>query len=553
MNILSKSILINMVFLFLTTSIGLAATWNTFKTVTYTGNGSEQSIELGFKPDLVWIKNRNAAYSNTLIDSVRGDHFLPSDATGMGGVADFIDFVPEGIKLKSSSIHINSAGGNFVAWCWKADQDGFTNSTQTERYSLESGLSIVKYTGDGVAGRTISHSLGKKPKRIVVKSLERVANWFVWDEALDDGKVLYQQDIPAQQSSTVFNNSDPTDSVVFFDDSLAVNANGEGYIAYIFTDTPNVSAFGTYTGSGLAGLSIDLGLKPDWIMIKRTDVEGDWIIYDSKRKEDNPTHAYLRANSHCVEGTYGTGIAWSSMIDFEDTGFTFTPGSTQWNMVNASGGKYIYMAFADNQGPQINFSSNVSSIDLKADPVQSATLSWDVSHTGDISIEPGNYTALNQTGSLIVTPDCSTIYTLTVAIGQELFYEQVSVNVTNGYAQGPGFNLKGPVGVGVLQPLEMLEVNGKIKAKEVIVTNDGWADHVFKKGYALPDISSVKNHIQLHQHLPGIPSAAQIGSEGLPVSKMLELQMEKIEELTLYIIELNEKNQELEQRIKMLE
>lgn len=66
----------------------------------------------------------------------------------------------------------------------------------------------------------------------------------------------------------------------------------------------------------------------------------------------------------------------------------------------------------------------------------------------------------------------------------------------------------------------------------------GWADYVFDEKYLLPSLESVEQHIKANKHLPGIPSAATIEKEGLNVGKVQAKMMEKIEELTLYVIEL---------------
>ena len=156
-------------------------------------------------------------------------------------------------------------------------------------------------------------------------------------------------------------------------------------------------------------------------------------------------------------------------------------------------------------------------------------------------------------GTASVTPTGTTTYTLTAAVGENTISEHVTVNVTNGFDQGGKFTVDGKVGIGVLDPQNALEVNGTVRAREVIVTTQGWADYVFNKDYDLQNLDSVENYILKNRHLPGIPSAGQLESRGLSVSGMLELQMKKIEELTLYIIELSKENKALEQRLNALE
>jgi hypothetical protein len=81
-----------------------------------------------------------------------------------------------------------------------------------------------------------------------------------------------------------------------------------------------------------------------------------------------------------------------------------------------------------------------------------------------------------------------------------------------------------------------LDVNGKIRADEIVVNTDG-ADFVFDDNYILPELSQVKSFIQQNRHLPGIPSATTMQSEGMGVSEITTLLLQKIEELTLYVLQ----------------
>ena len=83
-----------------------------------------------------------------------------------------------------------------------------------------------------------------------------------------------------------------------------------------------------------------------------------------------------------------------------------------------------------------------------------------------------------------------------------------------------------------------LSVNGYIKSKEIVVELANWADYVFDKNYPLKPLSEVENFIKENKHLPNIPSALDIESDGLKVGDIQKRMMEKIEELTLYVIEL---------------
>ena len=112
-------------------------------------------------------------------------------------------------------------------------------------------------------------------------------------------------------------------------------------------------------------------------------------------------------------------------------------------------------------------------------------------------------------------------------------------------------NENGNVGIGTAHNGDYkLTVKGTLAARKVKVTQEAWADFVFEEHYALPTLQSVEAHIKTHKHLPGIPAASEIAEKGMDLGDMQQKQMQKIEELTLYIIELNKKIQELEKKIK---
>ncbi len=121
------------------------------------------------------------------------------------------------------------------------------------------------------------------------------------------------------------------------------------------------------------------------------------------------------------------------------------------------------------------------------------------------------------------------------------------------FAEG-GTIINGPVGIGTIyiDPVYKLAVNGNIRSKEIIVES-GWADYVFNKEYKLPSLYEVENFILQYNHLPNIPTAAEIEKDGLKVGELQKKMMEKIEELTLYVIAQKKENEELKKRVEQLE
>ncbi len=129
----------------------------------------------------------------------------------------------------------------------------------------------------------------------------------------------------------------------------------------------------------------------------------------------------------------------------------------------------------------------------------------------------------------------------------------------------------GNVAIGNADPKAKLDVSGDILAKEirvedvtadniVVKTNGNTADFVFDKEYKLGKLNDIEKYISENKHLPGIPSAAQMEESGVNLAQMNKLLLQKIEELTLYVIDLKRDNQKMEadrgqeqEKCKMLE
>ena len=308
-----------------------------FNTVTWTGNGSK--ITTGLRPDLIWYKARNVSGYGGVVNAIRGDDYYlqtyTTDAeTYSSGllVSDSTGFTPSSIFTTNS----------YVAWNWLANGAGVSNTdgdiTSTVSASTTSGFSIVKWTGTGSDG-TIGHGLGVAPKMVIVKSLANTTAWMVYHASLGNAQEIYLNSSSGSGASTAWNSTTPTYNVISLDGGAGngVNASGD-YIAYVFAEKKGFSKFGSYTGNGSAdGTFIYTGFKPALLIRKRTDASNDWYINDNKRAGYNPQNDYLFPNTTQAESAL-------QRFDFLSNGFKIrtTDGGD-----NASGGTYIYMAFAE--------------------------------------------------------------------------------------------------------------------------------------------------------------------------------------------------------------
>ncbi|MFY0253363.1 hypothetical protein ACDQ55_05330 [Chitinophaga sp. 30R24] len=111
----------------------------------------------------------------------------------------------------------------------------------------------------------------------------------------------------------------------------------------------------------------------------------------------------------------------------------------------------------------------------------------------------------------------------------------------------------GRVGIGISNPQSELAVAGTITSKRVKVTASGWPDYVFHKDYKLPSLLETEAYIAINSHLPGIPAAKEIERDGLDIAEINKQLLQKIEELTLHLINQQKEIEELKDWKKKLE
>ena len=324
-----------------------------FETVTYSGTGSTNKIEsLEFAPDLVWVKRRNSTSYHIWSDTVRGaGNYLVSnttDAESSGGSQLINGFLKDGFQVGTENA-VNNGSGTYVAWCWKAGGTAVTNNDGSKSVTLsanqEAGFSIIEFAGNA-ANATIGHGLGKKPKWFIVKSRTHSQNWFVYHVSTGATKNPRLNDsAAAYTTANIWNNTEPTDTVINLGSSSGVNGNGNSYICYCWTDIPGYSKFGSYTGNGSSdGTYVHLGFKPAWILVKRSSASENWALWDNKRDGGvNPNGYLLRPDSTNDEGGNVTG----HQIDLLSNGFKLRFTDSKGN---GNGSTYIYMAFAEQPG-----------------------------------------------------------------------------------------------------------------------------------------------------------------------------------------------------------
>ena len=319
---------------------------------TYSGNSSGASVvnAAGFKPDLVWMKSRNAARNHELVDSVRGTAYtLFSNLTNAEASDTRISsFNSNGFTYTTNSNSANT-GDTDVAWQWQAGQ-GTTSSntsgsiTSTVSVNATAGFSVVTYTGNSTAGATVGHGLGVAPSFIIVKCRNFATEWYVKATAISgaSNNALKLQSTDAVTSAfNYWNSTAPTSTVFTLGNDGGVNG-AANYVAYCWTPITGFSAFGSYTGNGSTnGPFVYVGFRPKFVIIKRTDASDNWYTFDSARSGYNYANDALSPNLSDAEYS---GLTYN-FIDLLSNGFKMRD---TYAGRNASGGTYIYAAFAEN-------------------------------------------------------------------------------------------------------------------------------------------------------------------------------------------------------------
>ena len=326
-----------------------------FKTVLWTGDGTnDRAISTGARCDFVWAKTRDVTGSPRIYDNCRGaDLRLLTDGTG--AEATVLDEVrslsaTDGFTVDSG---VNANSTTFAAWTAalpNTKTSGWSGSPTItplkEIYNATLGMSIVTYTGNGTVGATIPHSLGKKPGVVVVKKTSAADQWQVYHTSLGATKYLILNATnAAAASSTVWNDTEPTSTLITFGSSTSINQSGGDFVAYIFAET-DFCKIGSYTGNGNAdGPLVNLGGSPVWSLTKRTDGGiTNWTLHDSVREPYNVMDTPLQPNNNAVEGA-------GEATDYTANGFKIR--STGGN-VNTNGGIYAYLAFVQPNGKREN-------------------------------------------------------------------------------------------------------------------------------------------------------------------------------------------------------
>jgi hypothetical protein len=340
-----------------------------FSTYLYTGASAGNdttfinNIDLTTKGGMVWIKQRDtigvnptssgyAPGNHYIFDTARGNQnaLCPSAAVGQDSSfgAGYFNFLTNGFNTgNGGNGYTNVTGSTFASWTFRKQAKFFD---------------VVTYTGDGTSARAVNHSLGSVPGFVIVKATSTAGHW--WVVARNSSGTYYRSDTPSANQTSGLNSDRPMGgpydlagfgyltTTQFTPQTITGgvvgdgNANGVPYVAYLFahnaggfglTNTDNVISCGSYTGNAsLSGPVVTLGYEPQWVLIKRTDSTGNWLLQDNMRSlsHTNTDMLFPNLSNNATTGAYPSVVPTA-------TGFYIGDNGTNYN---ASGGTYIYIA-----------------------------------------------------------------------------------------------------------------------------------------------------------------------------------------------------------------
>ena len=280
------------------------------------------AFDSGFPVDFALVKNPSTTDSWDVAARLIQDRNLkPTNAAQSTYTSNKFDY-------NSSWLDSTSYNG-IQSWMWKRGQ----------------GFDFITYTGNGVAGRQILHSMNQAPEMIWIKSRNLSGNngdWIVGHKDLNGGSspwnyyLVLNKNQEEYSDVNPFNNSAPTAGSFELDSWDRVNAANDVYVAILFSSVTGISKVGSYAGSG-STQTITTGFQPRFIIVRPRDNSLPWYTLDTTRGWASGNDEYLRLNT--TDAQVGT-MDWGEPTA---TGFTMA-GSAAAN--NESGLNYIYYAHA---------------------------------------------------------------------------------------------------------------------------------------------------------------------------------------------------------------
>ena len=389
------------------------------KPVVYTGNDSGDNsgtgitwgipVDVGFGPDLIWLKSRTQTYGWYIYDTIRGgdkdggtavpgvdkecyDYMLMQATNAEVNAGTNGDSTLNGIGVNQKGFNVDIGGQavgeaaqgthNMVAWCWKAGgwkgtwnlngedagsaaaaglTTGDTSVLNAASINTKAGFSIVKWTQDsGGAAKNIAHGLTQAPNFVIMKHINSTSNWYVTHTSLSSGaKILYMNTDDDEDTSSDFGNAFPGAT---YTATSTTGVNGRQVMMYSWHNISGLQKFGSYAANNSAdGPFINLGFRPAIVMVKvYSGGTNNWVIWDRARMEatgnNSSTQGVGNPNGNTLQPDDTTEEPTSGLyyVDFLSNGFKLRVGGSGALRVNGSSNSYKYVYCAWAEAPSFN-------------------------------------------------------------------------------------------------------------------------------------------------------------------------------------------------------
>ena len=294
----------------------------------WTGTGSTQQITTGFFPDMFIGINRGAIHAKTFAtDILRGLAVtLATNVTDAENSESGNTFNMTGYSNNNGNLNSGFGGGQTYVGHFFKRAPGF--------------FDVVCYTGTG-SNLTLNHNLGVTPELIITKRRNGATYGAVYASSLgvDQYLELFSSSTGGRSAAQTFSGSWLTPTSTTFGVGVTdQNLSAETYVAYLFSTVIGVSKVGSYTGNG-SSQTINCGFTGGarFVLIKRTNAAGDWVVFDSARGIVSGNDPFLELNTTAAEQT------GQDAVDTDSTGFVVN--ETTENL-NVNGASYIFLAIA---------------------------------------------------------------------------------------------------------------------------------------------------------------------------------------------------------------
>ena len=308
----------------------------------FTDDGVEYQSGVG-EGGMVWIKYlTSTSYKQIMQDTVAtgtSDYLqLNSNQVETSTTDRITSFRPSGFNLGTNN-EVNQDTAQYVAHTFRKASKFFD---------------IVTYSGNAT-NRTISHNLGMKPGFMIVKSLDVANHWYVYHRSMGTNYMRFDETDGPNAGSTIWNSTEPTDSVFSVGTAWGTNRSGYNFVALLFGHHNGDGGFGPngdqdiikcdeYTGNGSnSGPTVNVGFEPQWLLIKpkyglgwQANIE-DWIILNDINGVYTAGSNDYWWNNNKTTASQKTG----DRISFTSTGFKLDSSNSQFNH---NGREYIYVA-----------------------------------------------------------------------------------------------------------------------------------------------------------------------------------------------------------------